>query len=234
MTLKKTIIELSKIEQSAIIDLFEVDLSKITQQTTVFRFHNGMNELRQSITWQGNIYEPYPIKADGFQKNGQGTSNRPSLTVANISGLITGLANDYEDLLGAVVIRRQVMVKFLDSINFADGNNNADATQEVISNYIIECLKSLNAETASFELALPCESDGALIPARVIIAYTCAWKYRSVECGYTGGAVADEFDKATNDITQDKCSRCLKGCKLRFGANSILPFGGFPSATKLS
>jgi len=234
MILQNSLLELSKIEQDTIIELFEVDLSKIVGDKTLFRFHNGMNEMRQAIIWQGNIYEPYPIAAQGFEKSGQGTSNRPTLTVANISGLITGLSQDYEDLLGAIVIRHQVIAKFLDGGNFTAGNPAADPTQEVVSNYIIERLTSLNSETASFELALPCESDGALIPARVIIAHTCAWGYRSSECGYTGFAVADEFDKPTNDLTKDKCSRCLKGCKLRFGEHGILPFGGFPSAAKLS
>ncbi|EES1058672.1 phage minor tail protein L, partial [Escherichia coli] len=28
-----------------------------------------------------------------------------------------------------------------------------------------------------------------------MLANTCMWTYRSDECGYTGGAVADEFDK---------------------------------------
>lgn len=226
-------IELSKIEQSAIIDLYEVDLSKIAKQTYVFRFHNGLNELRKPITWQGAIYEPYPIKAEGFVKNGQGTSNRPTLSVANISGLITGLANDFEDLLGAVVTRKQVMVKFLDAINFEDGNVYADPNQEVISMYIIERLTGLTSEVATFELALPCESDGSIIPARVIIANTCCWQYRSSECGYIGGAVADEYDEKTTELLKDKCSRSLNGCKLRFGNYNVLPFGGFPSASKL-
>lgn len=52
-----TLLELSKIEQESIIELFEVDLTKIIGEKTVFRFHNGMNELRQAITWQGNVYE---------------------------------------------------------------------------------------------------------------------------------------------------------------------------------
>lgn len=234
MIAEKTLLELHHIEQDAIIELFDVDLTAIIGEKTVFRFHNGLNEMRQALTWQGNVYEPYPIQAQGFEKNGQGTSNRPTLTVANISGMITALAQDYEDLLGAIVTRHQVLLKFLDSSNFKGGNQAADSTQEVISNYVIERLTSLNAETATFELALPCESDGALIPARVIIAHTCAWQYRSSECGYTGVAVADEFDKPTSDLNKDKCSRCLQGCKLRFGQHGILPFGGFPSAAKLS
>lgn len=230
----KTLLTLSEIEQDALIELFEVDLSEIVGEKILFRFHSGLNQLRQPIQWQGNIYEPYPIIAEGFAKNGQGTSNRPTLTVANISGLITGLSEDYEDLLGAIVSRRQLLVKFLDAANFNGGNPLADSTQEVVSRYIIERMSSLNAESATFELALPCESDGALIPARVIIAHTCSWQYRSSECSYTGPAVADELDNPTTDILQDKCSRSLAGCKCRFGHNTALPFGGFPSSAKLS
>lgn len=231
---KKMLIDITKITQDAIIELYDVDLSKITGEKSLIRFHNGMNELRKPITWQGNIYEPYPIKAQGFEKSGQGTSNRPSLAVANISGLITGLSQNYNDLLGAIVTRHEVPVNCLDSVNFENGNPNADPMCEIVSNYVIEQLKSLDSGAATFELALPCESDGALIPARTIIANTCTWIYRSSECGYTGGAVADEFDNPTNDITKDKCSRCVVGCKFRFGQNGVLPYGGFPSSSKLS
>ncbi|MDG6274832.1 phage minor tail protein L, partial [Glaesserella parasuis] len=34
------------------------------------------------------------------------------------------------------------------------------------------------------------------------------------------------------DPKKDACSHCLRGCKLRFGANAVLPFGGFPSTTQ--
>ncbi|GAA5104550.1 phage minor tail protein L [Orbus sasakiae] len=234
MISQKMLIEFSKIEQDTIIELYEVDLTDIIGEKTIFRFHNGLNELRQSIVWQGHVYDPYPIKVSGFQKNGQGTSNRPSMVVSNAFGLITGLSRNYDDLLGAIVTRHQVLAQFLDSVNFEEGNNKADSTQEILSRYIIERMTTLNSETASFELALPCESDGTLLPARVIIAHTCCWKYRSAECGYTCGAVADELDNLTNDITKDKCSHSINGCRLRFGKNSILPFGGFPSSAKLS
>lgn len=234
MIQKKMLIDLSKIEQDAIVNLYDVDLSEIAGTKTIFRFHNGLNELRKPITWQGNIYEPHSVQAEGFEKNGQGTSNRPSLRVANVSGLITELCEDFEDLLGAKVTRHEVLVKYLDAVNFENGNPQADPFCEIVSNYVVEQLKSTDSSFATFTLALPCESDGAQIPARIIIAHTCGWIYRSSECGYTGGAVADEFDKPTDDITKDKCSRCLMGCKLRFGQYGILPFGGFPSAAKLS
>ena len=51
------------------------------------------------------------------------------------------------------------------------------------------------------------------------------------ECGYHGPAVADEYDQPTSDITKDKCSKCLSGCKFR---NNVGNFGGFLSINKLS
>lgn len=226
---------LTRFEQDAILDLYEVDLSEITGYQTIYRFFNGLNQIKQPLVWQGNTYDPYPIKVEGFEKNGQGTSNRPVLSVSDTNGLVTGLAHKYNDLLGAIVKRQQVYAKFLDAVNFEGGNPEADPEQEIVSHYVIERLTALiPTETATFELALPTESDGVLLPARVILAHTCCSIYRSSECGYTGGAVADEFDNPTNKIERDCCSHTLNGCRLRFGRNSALPFGGFPAAAKVS
>ena len=85
------LLDIAKIEQGVIIDLYDIDLSEIVGNKTVLRFHNGLNELRRPITWQGNVYEPYPIKAQGFEKNGQGTSNRPTLTSSNVQDILNGL-----------------------------------------------------------------------------------------------------------------------------------------------
>lgn len=49
--------------------------------------------------------------------------------------------------------------------------------------------------------------------------------------GYTDPSVADEFDKPTTDPKKDKCSHCIRGCKLRWG-DQPLPFSGFPSTTQ--
>lgn len=228
----ETLLETAKTAQDVLIELFELDLTHIGGD--LFRFHDGMNEIHTAIIWQGHTYEPYPMKAQGFEHNGQGTSNRPTLTAANLTGLITGLSQDFDDLVGAIVTRRQMFSKFLDADNFLDGNPKADPTQELVARYVVERMTALEADFATFELALPCESDGAQLPARIIIADTCSWIYRSSECSYTGGPVADEFDKPTSDPKCDKCGKHMTSCKLRHGANNPLPFGGFPSAAKMS
>nr|DAT69306.1 MAG TPA: minor tail protein L [Bacteriophage sp.]DAX81271.1 MAG TPA: minor tail protein L [Caudoviricetes sp.] len=236
---KKMTALLPELEQGALIELWDIDLRHITPTNgsntagELYRFHNGLNQGRTNIWWQGNEYQAYPIKADGFEISGQGPSSRPTLTVSNLYGIITGIAVNLGQGVGGKVTRRLVYAQFLDSRNFEGGKNaQADPTQEAVSYYIIEQLKSLDDKQATFELASPAETDNAKIPLLMITSDVCIWQYRSPQCGYTGGPVADEFDKPTNDRKKDKCSHCIRGCKLRFGENAVLPFGGFPSTTQ--
>lgn len=237
-TPNKMLSELSKLEQGALIELWEIDLSKIPSNSSsdkkgeIYRFHNGLTQGGKNLIWQGNEYAAYPINAEGFELSSSGPSNRPTLTLSNLYGLVTGIVADFGHGIGGKVVRRQVYAKFLDSVNFDGGNPNADPMQEAVSLYVIEQLKSLDDVTATFELALPIETDGARIPLLMITSDTCIWQYRSSQCGYTGGPVADEYDKPTTDPKKDKCSHCLRGCKLRWGKNAVLPFGGFPSTTQ--
>lgn len=229
--------ELSQLEQHAIIELWEIDLRKIKnfngQYGNLYRLCSHVNPLGKDVVWNGETYSAYPLQGEGFALSGQGPSNRPKLTVSNLFGLVTGIVNDFDDVVGAVVCRRQVYVQYLDAVNFEGGNPQADPTQELPpSYYIIERLSDLNSQFATFELALPAETDGALLPARMMTVI-CMWEYRGEECGYRGPAVADEKDRPTTDLSKDKCSHCLTGCRLRFGANSILPYGGYPSMDKV-
>ncbi|WP_281773717.1 phage minor tail protein L [Haemophilus parahaemolyticus] len=226
-------LELAKLEQTALLDLFEVDMRQLTgkdgNRGELFRFYAGTNELTQPIIWQGNRYTPFGVKAEGFEMSGQGASNRPTLTVINFDGFVTALSNNFEQCLGAIVRRRQVYAQFLDAANFKAGNRNADPQQERVSYYLIEQLTTLTQDMATFTLALPIETDNAVINKRTILV-TCPWVYRSIECGYTGNPVADEKDQPTTDPKKDKCSGCLRGCRLR---HNTLNYGGFIGVNKL-
>lgn len=81
------------------------------------------------------------------------------------------------------------------------------------------------------ELELGTASDltGAGIPKQSVLL-NCRFRYRGNGCGYAGGPVADYYDQPTTDPAKDACSHKTSGCKLRFGANADLPFGGFPGA----
>lgn len=224
---------MSATQQDVLVDLWQVDFREFGGE--VFYYCGQVNELNKPVVWQGRAYEPLPIKAEGFETTSQGAGNRPTLTVSNIAGFVTAAAEQFNQMTGVTIIRRQTYAKFLDAVNFQSGKNpTADATQEVVSKYLVERLSALTAETATLELAAPSESDGSVVPARIMLANICCWKYRGEGCGYTGRAVADRFDIPTDDLKKDMCSGTLTGCRARFGATAVLPFGGFPSSDKVN
>ena len=228
-------LELAKLEQDALLELWEIDLTQLTSDRGTrgikYFLHNGVNEKGESVVWKGQTYQPYPIKGTGFEDSIKGASNRPSLTISNLLGLITGLVNEFDDCLGAIVCRRQVYAYNLDPVNFPNRTNTKhNPNNEIVNYFIIEQVESLNSEFVKFKLAVPTELDSLILPARMMMANTCQFVYRSKECGYTGGAVADEKDQPTLDMTKDKCSKCLTGCRLRGNTRN---FGAFIAIDKL-
>ncbi|EAY4106964.1 phage portal protein [Salmonella enterica] len=192
-------------------------------QEAVMRIEAGLSTYEKELAIMGEDC--------GFEMNGKGAAARPSLKVSNLYGMVTGMVEDLHSLVGATVIRRIVYARFLDAVNFQNGNQEADPEQESVSRWVIEQCSDLTAVSATFVLATPTETDGCVFPGRIMLANTCTWIYRSDECGYTGPAVADEFDNPTADPAKDACSRCARGCALR---NNTGNFGGFLSINKLS
>ena len=117
--------DLQKINPSAIIELFRLQLSNTLHgANTIYRFHNG-SSLKDNgqIVWAGNTYDRFPINAEGFAFQ-KGQIPRPTLTISNALGTITAiLLNVNEtttgnDLTGATVTRIRTLAKFLDHANF--------------------------------------------------------------------------------------------------------------------
>ncbi|QCD70101.1 phage minor tail protein L [Escherichia coli] len=157
---QETLNECTRAEQSASVVLWEIDLTEVGGER--YFFCNEQNEKGEPVTWQGRQYQAYPIQGSGFELNGKGTSTRPTLTVSNLHGMVTGMVEDMQSLVGGTVVRRKVYARFLDAVNFVNGNSDADPEQEVISRWRIEQCSELSAVSASFVLATPTETDGAV------------------------------------------------------------------------
>ncbi len=71
-------------------------------------FCNEQNEKGEPVTWQGRQYQPVSNSGSGFELNGKGTSARPTLTVSNLYGMVTGIAENLQSLVGGTVVRRKV------------------------------------------------------------------------------------------------------------------------------
>ena len=133
---QETLNECIRAEQSASVVLWEIDLTEVGGDR--YFFCNEQNEKGESVTWQSRQYQAYPIQGSGFEMNGKGASARPTLKVSNLHGMVTGMAEDLQSLVGGTVVRRKVYARFLDAVNFVNGNSDADPEQEVISRWRIE------------------------------------------------------------------------------------------------
>lgn len=229
-------VEIQKLEPSAIIELFVLDGTSIGAEDILY-FHAGTNGLLTAIVWQGQTYNPFPIKVDGFEVTSGGQLPRPKLQISNlaptgggITGLVSFLALQYGDFRGAKIIRKRTLAKYLDAVNFPGSvNPSADDTASFLDDiYFVDQKESENRDFVQFALAVPIDVNGVQLPRRQIVQNICPWKYRGAECGYTGTVYFTEADVSTIDVTKDVCGKRLKSCKLRFTNN--LPYGGFPAA----
>lgn len=223
--------ELHNLEPSAIIELYELDLTSFPGGQ-ILRFHAGTNELRQDLFWAGNTYYRYNIEISGISQSSSGAFPRPSIKVANIMGEISILLMQYGDLIGAKLTRIRTLKKYIDAINFVSGvNPSADPNAKLAYDvFYIERKVNESFDIVEFECVSPLDLSGLKLPRRQIIQNSCPFKYKSSDCGYAGAAMFDKIDMPTADPLKDSCGKKLKSCKLRFGENAELPFGGFPGA----
>lgn len=226
--------DVQSLSPGSIITLYELDTTSLGG--ALYRFHPGLNELKNEVVWGGNTYTAFPIEASGFEMTTQGTLPRPTIKVANVTGLVSTLAKTYNDLTGAKLTRKRTLLKYLDAVNFAGGNPSADSTQSFPNEiYYVNRKISENRVFLEFELVSSIDLHGVKLPRRQVIQNVCTWKYRGIQngdatgCPYTGTNYFDTTDSVVLSSTEDVCGKRLSSCKARFGEYATLPFGGFPS-----
>ncbi|WP_320738569.1 phage minor tail protein L [Enterobacter roggenkampii] len=239
-----------KLEPGNAVRLFEVDGTGFGTGE-VLRFHNhniphseheiiaaGGDESKlpaKSIWWQGNEYSAWPCQIEEIETSTDGSSAQPKLSVANLDSSITALCLAYDDLLQAKVTIHDTLGKYLDAKNFAEGNPTADPTQEKLKVFYIDAKSSETNEVVEFTLSSPMDLQGQMIPTRQLHSL-CTWcirnKYRTGDgCDYAGTRYFDKNNNPVSDPSLDECNGTLTACKLRFGENNELSFGGFPGTS---
>ena len=238
--------DVQKLAPGNLVTMWELDCAALGGD--VERFHNHNDGV---ITWQGKEYLPWAIEGREFERTGEGQQPQPTLAVGNIgrdadgqpiTGVVSALCLALDDLKGATLIRRRTFAKYLDAINFADGNPSASPIEHLPDERWIISQKSVETpDVVEFVLASPLQFDGVQLPSRQVIANICGWLtkagpeggYRGAWCGYTGTAMFDKNGAAVSDPALDKCGGLLSDCKKRFGEWQPLSFGGFSSADRV-
>ena len=250
----KIIDALASVAPTEVIELFELELyAALHGADRTLRFHAGVADAPEvlAVTWAGQEYTRLPIEATGFDYMSDGELPRPKVSVANVMQLEDGPPeypisesllevnefNPGNDLLGAKFTRIRTLARFLDAANFEGGVNphgSPDPTAEMPREiYYVDRLVTENKFVCEFELVTAFDLAGVRVPKRQCIPY-CQWLYRSNECGYTGTNYFDSGDDLVLTASQDVCGKRLTSCAVRFGADAILPFGGFPGVGRFN
>lgn len=229
--------ENQKLEQTAVIILFELDLTSINEG--ILRFTAGSVN-GAPVQFGGYSYYPAPIEADGFDINGQGQAPEPTLKLSVMNNQLSQMIRTSDDLVGMKVTRIITFRTFLD-----DGDT-PDATATMPPDvYYIDRKNSIDSREVEFTLSASFDQRGYKIPGRQVIRDTCThfyrtwdanakqWRYASATCPYTGSKMFNNAGGRVYDKAKDVCGKRLKDCESRFGKNNELPFYGFPGAGRL-
>lgn len=216
---------IQELAQDTFIDLFEVSGYNPGSPFDSFRFTN-----HSGVQFADRAYTPLPCQLDSLEYTSEGSQPEPNLTVGDAGGIITDLILLYDNMEGATVKIIRTQKRYL------DGQPDADPTAIVAQADFLVARREQHSprEYVVFVLANPIDIDGAKIPGRICLR-NCVWQYRDPDtCGYVGATRFTLSNQRTLDPAQDKCSRSITACRLRFGANGVLRHSGFPGLQRRS
>lgn len=227
-------VEASQLNQDAIVEMFEIDLTKLG--LGVFRFSSTSSN-GVAVKFNGEEYPPAPIEASGFQWDGVGTMPRPRLKIAAKDLYFLNMVVNADDLVGQPVKRIQTFAKYLDT--GSTPNTGAAFPDE---NFVIERKASQSRHLLEFELSTELDQQGIQIPRLKVMRDTCVHRYRywngtrfvysEASCPYAGSKYFKNNGEPTTDPAQDFCGKRISDCKLRFGENAVLPRLAFPGVDR--
>ena len=153
-SLKKVTRDASSLNPTAILSLFEIDITDLlknnerslliegsggsaytTNGKTILRFHNNIKLFRSSIFFNSQEYFAAPIEITGYEISAKGSPPRPKMSISiDPEGLrqelkdriifIKTAIRDLDDLVGSKVTRLRTFTKYIDNSNFYDANGN--------------------------------------------------------------------------------------------------------------
>lgn len=217
-----------------LVELYVVDLTVLGGGIT--RWANSAHA-STAITFDGDIYTPIALEAEGFEWNGRGAIPTPTIRLFPSDGIKAAMLA-YGDLIGGKITRIKTFSRFLDGQ--PDANPDERFPDEV---YFFEQKTQFDKNVVEWSLSSVLDQEGVMIPKVLFLKDICQLKYRryngtgfdyvaSIDggCPYNG---ASYYDVDGNVVTMglDKCGKRLTECKRRFGDYAVLPFMAFPGIT---
>ena len=230
--------DLQKAHVGELVTLFQLDCSSFSEGGILYFTPSALTT--GEIIYDGQVYTPVDIEADGFEWNGQGAFPTPTLRITNVHMLASSLVITYNDLIGAEVKRIRTLRHYLDDGATPDSGQTFD-----IDVYKIEQKTAHNQRFIEWKLSTAIDQEGAVLPSDQLVRDYCSRIYRrhipnstsfdysKVTCRYAGAAMFTKTGAVTTNHSLDVCAKTLNACKLRFGAGEPLPFKGCPGVGRL-
>ena len=197
---------------NALIEVFELEIPNSDiggSGEDKLYFHAGVSSSDANIQWyslksESNYgstssgdykqvsYSAYPLEATGFERRATGTLPRPSIRFANINAYFNTYLSNFDDLLGAKIIRRRTLQKYLTT------NPPVELHREI---YYIERKVTENGIMVEFELASSFDAQGIKLPRRTIVAARCSWKYKDTTQGGCDWPTDCKWDSVNQNTT---------------------------------
>ena len=230
---------------SAEVELYTIDLSPLGEAIT-YNFTPAVENDGDAIIFNSVTYYPLNVESDGWEYSSEGKLPRPLITVSNATLTLIAAIYRYNNFINAKLTRRKTYAKYLDGAAEAD----PDAVLAIDVFYINRKTKQ-NKYLVEWELKARIDSENVFVPKQQVISY-CNHRYRKMDgagtvlnpdlvtCPYTDSNYFTLDDEDTVNPGLDRCSKKLRGCKLRFPQEGpvetrpTLPFLGFPNIGSFS
>lgn len=190
---------------SALVELIEIQLDDST-----LYFHAGLEAdvtnvyFRQKTSpYTEREYIAIPLEITGLEKNAEGASSRPTLTIANVLNIFRGslgtLTN--KDLIGKRIVRRQTLQKYL----FGETGDASPPIEFPTEKFLIDRIASEHKASISFELASVMDLEGMVLPNRLVVGKYCNWVYQGAGgIGRRGACYWNKDSKLKKGTTEYK------------------------------
>jgi len=204
----KMIWELVRLDSSAALELFQLDLTPLGDQ--IYCWFNGQNYKDEFITWQGVKYLSMPITVDGYSMSTESSPPRPKMTIANPLNIIGKMMDVYNDFVGMKVTRIRTRAKFIDAVNFPD-NTNADASSFELPRDVYYVKRKASHTRESVQLELGAATDMITqFPQRMVTVQSCTAQYRDpLTCGYRSIPLTNSNGQLFNWNATDRSGNVL-------------------------
>jgi len=189
----KILYEAVKLNPTAVIDLFQLDLrpvgalaDPVTGWNGVLYFHSGNQINKTDVSFAGVEYAQWPVDTKNFEWTTTSTQPRPTVSFSNVLGPFTQLNLQYGGLVNAKLTRIRTFAKFLDGM--PEGDPSCFFPPET---WLINRKTQEDREICTYELSNPMDIEDLSLPKRIVMADQCRWIYRGDGCAYTGTDLAD-------------------------------------------